>query len=559
MDLDTTARFIQAADLALDEQSLSDLQRQTEGWPAGIALAVLSHDPKDPASMLPQLTGQQREIADYLFDEVLSRQTDRVRRFLLYTSVVDRFSASLCDDLLEARDSSQVLRELEQTNLFLVPLDNHRGWYRYHHLFQEMLVDELERTEPTARQALLSRAGAWHERQGTIEEALAYAQAAGDLDRAGRLILGHWQDFGHRGLTESLRLRLLQSSDADIGSDPCLAIGAGWVFMLFGDAERAERYAVAAARHPLDVASPDGSSSLLSSLANLRSGLGTSGPTQMLADGLLVCALEGPTRSRWLLDGFRAIGTAQLVLGRADEAVVALNEAVLLTENRGTPYVRVFCLGYLAVAHLERRDPVQAGLALGEAEALIDQLGGRDTFQCLPMRTAAVVMAARAAQSSSTRRLVVELSGDLHLATATPWMLADLSTRCAEAALEVGETESAGALLVRARQALSRLPEGGILPARIDRLQERIDLVDVPARENTLLQALTPAERRVLDQLGTHHTQGQIAERLFVSRATVKSHIASIYAKFGVSSRGEALAKLAAQSPDRGIERPSDR
>jgi len=467
--------------------------------------------------------------------------------------VVDRFSPSLCDAMLETKGSSRILRELEQTNLFLVPLDNRRGWYRYHHLFQEMLVGELERTEPTARQGLLSRAGAWHERQGTVEEALAYAQAAGDLDRAGRLILGHWQDFGHRGLTESLRLRLLQSSDAEIGSNPCLAIGAGWVFMLFGDAERAERYAVAAARHPLGVASPDGSSSLLSSLANLRSGLGTSGPTQMLADGLLVCALEGPSKSRWLLDGFRAIGTAHLVLGRPDEAVGALNEAVLLTENRGTPYVRVFCLGYLALAHLECQDPVQAALALDEAEALIDQLGGRDTFQCLPMRTAAVVVAARSGESSATRRLVVELSGDLHLAGATPWMLADLSTRCAGAALDVGDVETARTLLIRARQALGRLPEGGVMPTRIDELQARIDAAAAPTGEDPLRQALSPAERRVLDLLGTHYTQRQIAERLFISRATVKSHTASIYSKFGVNSRDEALAKLAAHRPEHGV------
>ena len=290
----------------------------------------------------------------------------------MQTSVVSRFSPELCDAMLGRTDSAAVLRDLEQRNLFLTALDNRRGWYRYHQLFQEMLAGELDRADPTARARLLGRAAAWHDGHGTVAEAIRYAQDSGDVARTGRLVLRHWQESGSRGEIETLRTWVTRSTDDEIASDPSLAIGAGWVFTMLGDVDRAERSAAAAARHDLDVASPDGATSLRSSLANLRSALGTGGLHQMLEDGRFIQSSERPTRTRWLIGGCRAAGIALLLLGRVDEAIDPLEEAVLLTEDHDElRSVRILCLGYLALAHLDRGEVPRAGSLVAETELLI--------------------------------------------------------------------------------------------------------------------------------------------------------------------------------------------
>ena len=183
LDIEETAQLLDRAGLDLDEKALGLLHSRTEGWPAGIGMIVRSLREEDGDHNLEQgFSGRWRYIADYFFEEVLSRQTKELRQFLIETSVVDRFCGQLCDMLLERQGSDAVLRELERMNLFVVALDDHREWYRYHSLFQEMLQAELDRTEPSARRVLPGRAAAWHEEHGSLDEALDYARMSGDLD-----------------------------------------------------------------------------------------------------------------------------------------------------------------------------------------------------------------------------------------------------------------------------------------------------------------------------------------------------------------------------------------
>ena len=408
MDLSLTERFLAAAQVAIDADAAAALQRTTEGWPAGIGLAALAHASTGTANgHAPGPGGGHRHISDYLVDEVLLRQDAPMREFLLQSSVLSRFSAALCDTVLGATGSAELIARMERTNLFVIPLDERRGWYRYHHLFHDLLGEELDRTQPGARLPLLRAAAAWHDEHGTVEEALRYSQDGGDQQRAGRLVLRNWQEYASRGQIETLRSWVARSTDAEICSDPSLSIGAAWVSVLLGDGERAERYAAAAATHDLDGPSPDGATSLRSSLANLRSGLGSGGVTQMLEDGLLVQAAERPTRTRWLLGGCRAVGTAHLLLGHHDDAIAALDEALLLTENRPElRSVRIFCLGYLALALLEQGDTSRAKAISDDAAALLRSDGGViQTFQALPARTArSAVLALRGDRAAAARR-----------------------------------------------------------------------------------------------------------------------------------------------------------
>jgi LuxR family maltose regulon positive regulatory protein len=179
--------------LRLAEAQVAALVERTEGWVAGLQLAGLAlRDRPDPAAFVAAFTGGHRLVADYLLAEVLDRQPPSTRRFLLATGVLDRLCAPLCDAVAAPGadgDSQEILEELERANLFLVPLDDERVWYRYHHLFADALRARLAREAgPDAAAALHRRAGAWFGREGLLPEAIHHALAAGATEDAARWI-----------------------------------------------------------------------------------------------------------------------------------------------------------------------------------------------------------------------------------------------------------------------------------------------------------------------------------------------------------------------------------
>jgi LuxR family maltose regulon positive regulatory protein len=183
----------QAMGLALSTADVEALEERTEGWAVGLQMAALSlAGRRDVGGFIEQFTGSHRFVLDYLTDEVLSRQPAAVRDFLLRTAILTRLSAPLCDALLEKPDSQAILETLDAANLFLIPLDDTRTWYRYHHLFGTLLRHQLERQEGKGGVAALhERAGEWYAANGYPEDALEHALAAGALDRATELISRH--------------------------------------------------------------------------------------------------------------------------------------------------------------------------------------------------------------------------------------------------------------------------------------------------------------------------------------------------------------------------------
>lgn len=185
------ADFLQATmALELSATDVAILQRRTEGWIAGLQLAALSMqqiDDSQRGQFVADLDGSQRYILDYLVDEVFTRQVPSVQDFMLKTSILDRLTASLCDAVTGRSDSQQVLLALEQANLFIVRLDESRQWYRYHHLFQDLLRTQRVGLDTVA---LHLRAACWYERKGLLDEAMDHALAAGDWDEAERMMGG---------------------------------------------------------------------------------------------------------------------------------------------------------------------------------------------------------------------------------------------------------------------------------------------------------------------------------------------------------------------------------
>ena len=535
LDPEETRAVAASVGLDLTQESAEALQERTEGWAGAVVLAAtFLRGRDDAAERAAGLSGNQQQIADYLLEEVLESQPAHLATFLLGTSILDRMTAPLCNAVLGVDDAADSLEALSRSNALVVPLDSDREWYRYHHLFGDLLRAELKRRHPELRRHYLVRAASWCEVYGTPGEAFDYAHQSGDFAQAGRIALGHWDEFTGRGQIETIRLWLDRCTDEEIESDAQLSIAATWVAVLLGDAVRARRFVAAAERKPLDVASADGATSLRSSLAIVRTAAAPDGIHGLLRDAEFAYAAEKPASSRWLVGACRALGTANILLGRPQEAIDVFGEALALANHRPElAHVRAFCLGYMAFAAAEIDDPRNSTRWAVEALQLVEEAHLTEIAQsAIAYAAGALTRQQRGDHTGAARHLdhARRLSPLLH---GVPWLKADVALRCAGISLSLGDLAGAVAFKHVAGDTLQGYPDAGTLPARLQRLEERI-------RRGEDYE-LTPAELRLIHFLPTHLSLQEIADRLYLSRATVKTHVASIYTKLGVPGRSKAV------------------
>ncbi|MEE9616549.1 MAG: LuxR C-terminal-related transcriptional regulator, partial [Anaerolineae bacterium] len=264
---EATAFFNRTMGLHLSPDAVTALETRTEGWIAGLQLAALSLQDRDDAdAFITAFAGDDRHVMGYLVEEVLHRQPEEVQRFLLHTAILERLSGPLCDAVLSrgieepfgyAQDrhgsrvdlpaspftsSQEMLEYLEQSNLFIVPLDSKREWYRYHRLFADLLRYRLRREQPERLADLHRRASQWYEQADDPDEAIHHALVIPDFSLAAHLA----EQYGLR-LVRSSRLATYLSWVRPIPDDviytrPYLCAGCGWAFVLTGQVEAAERY-----------------------------------------------------------------------------------------------------------------------------------------------------------------------------------------------------------------------------------------------------------------------------------------------------------------------------
>jgi LuxR family maltose regulon positive regulatory protein len=535
LDVEETREIAASGGLRLTEDEARAMRERTEGWAAAVVLAALSLSGREDAgARAAGLSGDQAQIADYLLEEVLGREPEHLRRFLLGTSILERMSGPLCDAVLGTADAAGSLEALARANAVVVPLDDHREWYRYHPLFSDLLRAELARRSPELIAEYRRRAARWCERHGTPGEAFRYAHEGGDLALAGRVALAHRDEFAMRGQSETVRLWFDRCSDEEIESDPRLALAAAWVFFYGGDGTRARRFVAAAAQGPLDGVSVDGASSLRSSLASLRTSLAPDGIPQMLRDGELVYKAEKRAGTRWLASGCRAMGVAYVLLGRPQEASGVLREGLaLLRDQPELAHVRVVCLGYLAFAAADmddRRDVQRWGI---EATWLVTQAHLDGTVGSAVAYAAGALAHLQRGDHAEAARQLANVRRDRRHLRAAAWADVDLALRCADISLDLGDPVGAVEFAGVASDGLQGYPDPGTLPVRLQRLEDRI--------RQGQDYGLTAAELRVIGFLPTHLSLQEIAERLYLARPTVKTHVASIYDKLGVPGRSEAV------------------
>ena len=236
------AEFLnQRMGLELGEHDVAALEARTEGWIAGLQLAALSLQGRENADGLIQsFTGSHRFVLDYLIEEVLAQQPESVQAFLLQTAVLDRLTGPLCEALTGQEESRQTLERLERANLFIVPLDDERRWYRYHRLFSDLLVQRLRQAQPEQVAALHSRASRWYERNGYLDEAIEHAMRAEQYERAAALIDQDADAIWMRAEHAKLGRWLNALPREVLGSKPHLCIYAAWMLFALGQRDPAK-------------------------------------------------------------------------------------------------------------------------------------------------------------------------------------------------------------------------------------------------------------------------------------------------------------------------------
>ena len=242
---DEASSLLRNAEVALGEDDVAELHRRTEGWPAGLYLAALYlREGGTLASAAVSFGGDDRLVSEYMESEFLSRISRRQRVFLTRTAVLERMSGPLCEAVLELSGSAVTLAELARSNMLLVPLDRRGEWYRYHHLFRDMLLAELHRLEPGLIPVLQRRAAGWCARNDLPEEALEYSMAAGDVDPAAGLVERLVVPTHRQGRVPTVQrwLRWLEDRGG-IEGHPMVAVLAALFCALTGRPVEAERWA----------------------------------------------------------------------------------------------------------------------------------------------------------------------------------------------------------------------------------------------------------------------------------------------------------------------------
>jgi LuxR family maltose regulon positive regulatory protein len=538
---DQAAALVRAvAAVDLPGPDLADLVERTEGWTAAVYLAALSlRGHSSPGAFVRQFAGDNRFIVDFLAEEVLSRQPAQIRQFLTRTAILGRFCASLGDAVAGSADAAELIEVIERDNLFLVPLDDTRQWYRYHHLFARVLRGELARTEAAIVPALHLRASAWHRRSGSADEAIDHALAAGDTATAVDLIAGHWPAYLSIGRISTVRGWLRWLGDDHIGTDPVAAHCAAWCAINTGDPQSVRRWLPVIESGDHDGPLPDGFRSLKSSAALLRGSVGFDGIRSIRESARAAAELESDPRSPWYALARTVLAAALYLSGEPDAAVAPLTQALASTTS-GTA-ARVVLLSMLAIVRVEQGQAAQAQELVRTARQLVRDNDLGDT----PMGSAACSATGTLyAEQGRTEEARMEFERAIQTRQQwfgiSIWPTIDNMFRLAPVLDNLGERHAATALLRQVREMLTAYPDDAEAPwARLLRLEQRF----ARSPRGAAGDPLTAREMTVLRLLRGNLSLREIGQQLFVSPNTVKTHANAVYRKLGVSTRQDAIAR----------------
>jgi LuxR family maltose regulon positive regulatory protein len=522
-DTDEASWLVDAEATGLRRESIDRLHDRTEGWAAGLVLAGLSLRGEDDVDgFVETFHGDDHLVADYLTDELLDSVDPDERRRLLEVAILDRLSGPLIDEVCGVEDGSEWLAGLAALNQLVIALDRTGTWYRFHHLLQDLLRAELERSDPGRRAELHTAAGRWHAESGDLMAAIEHFLHAGRRVEAADLVADNATKLLNIGRTYTVTRYIERLGDL-VDEHEGLAIVHGWVSFVTGHFSEAQRALETASR--LDTDGVDAGLILsLSAMIHLARG--------DVASGLEVVEAQAPTTEPthpMVLGGVRVMG------GRFDEARPFLAQANEMAATRPDYFVAAITPVFESIAEIESgrpelaRDLASTSIVFADAHrigeaphmALAHSVVARTTTEPDHAITSALRGVQLARRSTENIMLTYALASAADVAFAQ-------------------DEADADALLDEARSIVDRCVDPGIAGRYLARVEARHGRADRP-RETGLVEDLTDRELSVLRYLPSKLSQREIATELYVSLNTVKTHCRAIYRKLGVDGRKPAV------------------
>ena len=517
------------------------LNERAEGWAAGLYLAALALKAPQGPTGPDQFAGDDRFVTEYLRVEQLAHLKPKEVEFLTRTAVLDRMTGPFCDAVLGRTDSAKMLSALEQANMFVVALDHHGGWFRYHHLFRDMLRAELERREPELVSELHRRAAAW-----CVENHFATGRST-TVRRPGTST--RWPSWWRRTRSRSTATGASPPSSAGwrrstselLSRYPAVAVFGAWVSGLRGRPTRPiagrspSRARTTTARCPMEVLR------LRPWAALLRARLCEHGIDRMRADAEIAIEELSP-QSLWMPIALLMRGVGALLAGETEAGSPDAGAGRRGRGRRWCDVRRRGCPLRARVARARARRPRRGGVGARARAQLRQRHGaGRVRRRGDPYAAEARLALARGQGARAREALVVAQRLRPMITRALSWFGVQTTLELAQAHLTLNDAEGARTLCLEADDLLHRNPDWECScpgPSSCASSSPR-SRTSPPGWASTL----TTAELRLLPLLTTHLTFREIAERLFVSRNTVKTQAISVYRKLDATSRSEAIER----------------
>jgi LuxR family maltose regulon positive regulatory protein len=532
--------------ISLTTEQADLLHARTEGWPAALHLAaVWLRGVEDRDAALQRFAGHHDAVSEYLAQEVLDGLDAETQSFLLRTSVLPRFCAELCADVLDEPDAMGRIACLERRNLLLVALDDRHEWFRYHALFAEFLSHRLWALDPDDATARHRRAAAWFLARELVEDAVEHARACGDHETVARVLAEHHLGLSRRGRQVTL-LRWVDSlPDEVLLAHPTVIVGAALNAGSIGRPAVEVRRRLALAEragecHPELWTGYEEAAACIVRAVFTEEDVGLA--ARAAARAVELTRVAAP---QLLIVALAVLAHAELLAGRLHEAQRAGEEAIDHPAAIRRPFGYISALGTLAMVAVERGELHRARALADAALTTVRDTGLLNTLPAARAQLADAIVAraegdVARAHRSATRALGVRDAFDGGAQQA--WMLLVLADACGAR----GQLARADRLLAEAREMLARCCDAGRVPQIADAVADTLAHHRRNGRNTPPAESPSPAELAVLRYLPSELSTRDIAAELFVSINTVRSHLRALYRKLGVSSRDEAVARAGA-------------
>ncbi len=551
-DTEAVSLFDAVGDAGLDSSSVQGLLHRTEGWAVGLQLAALTvRGADDPLRAAAEIRGGDRHILDYFIDEVVTRLPAHQRDLLVHTSVLERLSGPLCDWVLDRPGSAAVLQELDKADVFVVPLDNYRRWYRCHHLFRDVLRLELDAVDPTAASTALLRAAEWFTQEDQLDEAIRHRIAGGDAAGASTML----QQYANWFIDNALPTTYMQLAEQLHGlgaiSRPDVYLTMAFGCGLSGRFSDVARWVDEAERRS------DANTSPLPGWASFEAGiLSTRAAFTHFMDWDKDAAIDEAQRSadletNWDSQGFavtRAALAANLVWAeRFDDAIEVLRlirRTLSIQELHTVIRMQVEGLYVQSLFYTGRID--QAGRIIADLSDRANTLEVMWGDAASPALTLLRIIEARVAYQQGDAQESLRLHQKavrLAAVWGTPTYDVMALVGLGEASLACGDRDGARSAVIRAREVADadRIAEYAL--RELEAFETRLGrgAARTARRAGLLYEELTDRELSILRLLPGTATQREIGASLYLSVNTVKGYTKSLYRKLGVVTRQDAV------------------